>query len=317
MDHLFGAPGAWDLRRCANRECGLLWLDPMPAADELSKAYASYYTHGESEGRPASGLRQWARNLGEAYLAHRYGYRAEPLSRWYRAMSWLIFLHPGARANLDFSVFYLSALGGRLLEIGLGSGRMLSSMRGRGWQVEGVDTDPAAVRIARARSLEVHHGTLEERRFPTSSFDAIVMGHVIEHVSDPLSLMRECRRLIKPQGKLVIITPNSDSWGHKLYKQYWRGLEPPRHLYIFNCRALRILAEKAEFKKYELSTTIRDANGVFLASEHIRKVAKGSAPPSAPPRNAYYRARIMQLIEWVMLKFHPELGDEIVLIATR
>src|SRR5438270_267680 len=52
-DRLFGAPGHWNFRQCANRDCGLIWLDPMPVTDDLAKAYAHYYTHA----RPAANAR--------------------------------------------------------------------------------------------------------------------------------------------------------------------------------------------------------------------------------------------------------------------
>ena len=46
-DRLFGAAGSWNLKQCSNRVCGLIWLDPMPLAEDIGKAYASYYTHAE------------------------------------------------------------------------------------------------------------------------------------------------------------------------------------------------------------------------------------------------------------------------------
>src|SRR2546429_421611 len=44
-DRLFGAPGVWNVKRCPNPACGLLWLDPMPDEEDIGKAYAEYYTH--------------------------------------------------------------------------------------------------------------------------------------------------------------------------------------------------------------------------------------------------------------------------------
>src|SRR5487761_1111965 len=46
-DAVFFAPGKWSIRRCPNPACGLLWLDPMPVAEDLPAAYEGYYTHGE------------------------------------------------------------------------------------------------------------------------------------------------------------------------------------------------------------------------------------------------------------------------------
>src|SRR6185437_6809996 len=46
-DGMFYAAGSWSVSRCCNGNCGLLWLDPMPLAEDLPAAYESYYTHGE------------------------------------------------------------------------------------------------------------------------------------------------------------------------------------------------------------------------------------------------------------------------------
>jgi 2-polyprenyl-3-methyl-5-hydroxy-6-metoxy-1,4-benzoquinol methylase len=121
----------------------------------------------------------------------------------------LAYLNPIRRANFDLNVFCLRAKPhGRLLEVGCGSGMILKSMQKLGWQVEGVDFDPAAVEAARKRGLDVHLGTLSEQEFRANSFDAIIMGHCIEHVPDPINLLRECYRILEPGGRLVVITPN-------------------------------------------------------------------------------------------------------------
>ena len=46
-DHLYGAPGKWNLVKCESPDCGLIWLNPAPKADQISKAYRQYYTHDE------------------------------------------------------------------------------------------------------------------------------------------------------------------------------------------------------------------------------------------------------------------------------
>jgi 2-polyprenyl-3-methyl-5-hydroxy-6-metoxy-1,4-benzoquinol methylase len=313
-DRLFGAPGSWDFTQCTNARCGLIWLNPMPVAEDLGKAYRTYYTHSDRPARQVSHLRRIMRNLGEGYLALKYGYRVTDAPLFYRWLGWMLYLHPGARANLDFSVFYLSAKpAGRLLEVGFGSGEMLVSMRERGWRVEGVDIDPQAVANARGKGLLVHFGTLEQQDFESGSFDAIALSHVIEHVDSPLALLQRCRALLKTGGKLVLITTNVDSLGHRLYRQHWRGLEPPRHCYVFNPRSLRLLAARAGLEAVTVWTTIRDANGMFLASERVRGAA--TSTHMSHSRRAYRRARLMQLFEGAMLKLNSSCGEEVVLIA--
>lgn len=90
--------------------------------------------------------------------------------------------------------------------------------------------------MAHARRLydaDVDLGDLLDIGLEAASFDVIVMNHVIEHVYDPVATLVECRRLLAPEGKIIIITPNLKSYGHEIYGEDWRALEPPRHLHLF------------------------------------------------------------------------------------
>ena len=317
-DRLFDASGSWNLRACANDKCGLVWLDPMPVEQDLHKAYQTYYTHTDHAVRQLSMARRLVRNIGEGYLSRRYGYNNERLPRWYWNVGGLMHLHPGAMANLDFSVFYLPAKsGGRLLEVGFGSGEMLRSMQGRGWQVEGVDVDPDAVKNATKKGLQVHLGKLEDLRLPSNCYDAIAMSHVIEHVPEPLNLLRECHRLLKPGGTLVAITPNIRSWGHRLYASDWLALDPPRHLHLFSAESLTELAERSGIRIGRLTTTVRDANGLFIASDSIRRTGSYQMGSVAKSRLTYYWARALLHAEWLLMKFRPGFGEELVLIGSK
>ena len=318
-DRLFDAPGKWSLRKCPNPECGLLWLDPMPLEEEIGKFYESYYTHRSPRATdiPDTWPRRLYHLVKEGYLAHKYGYRDELVPLWEKLFGSLMYLHPGRRAVLDFSVMYLPARPkGQLLDVGCGSGWLLKNMKDLGWCVEGVDFDPVAVENAREEGLPVHFGSLEDQQYPSNYFDAITMSHLIEHVYNPLQLLRECYPILKPGGYLVVVTPNGESWGHRIFKNNWRGLEPPRHLHIFIIQSLRHLAEKAGFLKLKISTTIRDANGIFIASRSLQRMGE-YVSGSSQSQNVRMWARGMQLLEWALLKIRPNLGEEIALIAEK
>src|SRR5258708_36641931 len=98
-------------------------------------------------------------------------------------------------------------------------------MRRLGGDAEGVDVDPLAVENARARGLPVRLGDLAAQRYPADHFDAIYMSHVIEHVHDPVALLSECRRVLKVGGRLVALTPNVESWGHRRFQRAWAPLD--------------------------------------------------------------------------------------------
>lgn len=256
-DRLFGAPGLWNLKRCSTAGCGLVWLDPMPLPEEIGKAYANYYTHTvQQSGRRGGGLKQAWLVMKRGYLANQYGYGRESTSPAAKMMGRLLHLLPYRRSNVDVGVRFLSAAPqGRLLDVGCGSGEWLVAMRDLGWQVEGVDFDENAVRLARDNDLLVRCGSLEEQKYPAAHFDAVTLNHVIEHVPDPIGTLKECARILKPGGRLALFTPNTASLGHRLFGSDWRGLEPPRHLHVFCPGSMAALLHRAGFSNFTIATT--------------------------------------------------------------
>lgn len=169
---------------------------------------------------------------------------------------------------------------GHLLDVGCGDGSFLISMKQLGWNVAGVELDRKAVSIAREKGLEIFHGSLGEAKFSNKHFDAITMNHVIEHVSDPVELLKECRRVLKPGGKLVVTTPNIKSLGHLVFNEDWRGLEVPRHITLFSPKALRTCVERAGIDVESLRTASWSAQWMWAASSLIRQ--NGTLPGGLP-----------------------------------
>ena len=257
------------MRKCDKIECGTLWLNPMPIETELPKLYTGYYTHKLSPPpSPNPVLRAFLDQVRVAYLYDRFGYKPQFAPRMInRLLGWMAYLHPAWKDTLEASVFYLEALrGGCLLEVGCGNGTALKSMQKKGWSVTGVDFDEEAVKNARNKGLDVRHGQLSAQRFADDSFDAVVMSHVIEHVPLPGELLRECRRVLKKGGTLIVLTPNADSRGHTHYGRCWRGLEPPRHLQVFTTRSLASLAREAGYDTVESFTSMQGAVYIWYAS---------------------------------------------------
>lgn len=311
-DRLFGAPGEWTFKECCG--CGLVYLDPRPTPEDIGKAYTTYYTHSASMSPKGNSLiHRFYRAIKAGYLGKRWGYE-HCLKPWQMTLGLLLYLHPGRRSQLDSTVMYLKAIpSGRLLDVGCGSGEFLERMRDLGWYAEGLDTDEVAVRRARERGLQVRLGTLEQQSYPEASFDAITSNHVIEHVHDFRTLLREFRRLLKPSGRAVVVTPNIGSLGHKYFKTDWRGLEPPRHLQIFSHFTLRRLAEEAGFQSISIWTTMQNAHSMYVASRSIEH--SGTYVADAPALwDEWSRGRVMQHFEWAKLKINPELGEEVVAV---
>jgi 2-polyprenyl-3-methyl-5-hydroxy-6-metoxy-1,4-benzoquinol methylase len=315
-DRLFAAPGSWRVMACSGPNCGSMWLSPRPLEEDIAKLYLSYYTHQDIP-VPPSLPRRVLTSLEDAYRAQKYGYQGDHNGAWQRVLALALHLHPGKKAEADFSVMHLpAALRGRLLDVGCGSGVLLESMRALGWEVQGIDVDASAVENARRKGLDVYLGGLEECQFPDGSFDVVTMSHVIEHVDDPRRLIRECHRILKQSGRLIVLTPNSESLGHRLFGHGWVGLDPPRHLFIFSVSSLRNVTEPAGFTTVSALTTIRAAAWMFFVSRCIRRRGRfqwGQRP------TAWVRlwAEAMQLVEWTMLKARLNVGEEILLIAQK
>jgi 2-polyprenyl-3-methyl-5-hydroxy-6-metoxy-1,4-benzoquinol methylase len=319
QDKLFGASGYWNINKCSNNDCGLLWLDPMPIAEDIGVAYLNYYTHNDRAQLSTSLPARAYRYIKNCYLASRFGYTlaVSHFSILQRILSLVMYLHPPRRADLDSSVMHVPyKKEGRLLEIGCGSGAMLSMMQSLGWWVEGVEVDPVGVEVARAKGLNVHFGDVFSRQYADNSFDAITLSHVIEHVHDPIGLIRECARILKLGGMLSIVTPNSKSMGHSIYKSSWLHLDPPRHLHIFNPPVLADIASNLGLKVEINKTLIRDANNLFIASRSIKKVGS-FVMGSRQGIIIKIWARIMQMFEWLILKVIPDRGEEVLIIVTK
>jgi 2-polyprenyl-3-methyl-5-hydroxy-6-metoxy-1,4-benzoquinol methylase len=318
-DRLFDAPGSWNLKRCSDSGCGIYWLDPMPIEADLNKLYSQYYTHHDEAVHSGPGrLKAILNRANAAYLNAKFGYATsstnDPLSR---LLGVLLRLSPARCADLDFSVFYLPHLpNGHLLEVGCGSGRMLAGMATRGWRVTGIDFDEQAVTNAKNKGLDVYHGVLSSQNFRENSFDAIVMSHVIEHVPEPRELLRECFRVLKPGGTLVVITPNVQGRLHKAFKESWRGLEPPRHLHLFSPAALsRLIVDAGFAAAVKLETTVRDVAGLWAASYSLANNIPGAE------KGGLLNRRILRKIVSLVLSyqhlFDRTHGDEVVAVGRK
>ena len=317
-DVLFGAPGSWSISRCTNERCGLLWLDPQPLEKDIGRAYAEYFTHAPRSGNPGL-TRKAFRRLKSSALRAQLGYRHAVSGPSWRLEAFVSHLYPGGRDALAASAMFVNAPGregGSLLDIGCGAGDLMITMRDLGWHVTGVETDPQAAERALHRGLDVRNGGLEEARFAGASFDAVTMAHVIEHVHDPVRLLAECSRILKPRGSLVILTPNSASWGHRHFGRNWMPLDPPRHIRVHNRNNLRRLLEAAGLAPVRVVTLAINANAVWSTSDEIRRTRSAGRSRIGPQRNLL-AGMPSQMIERLMLKLDPEAGEDLLAIATR
>ena len=320
-DRMFGTSGDWNFKRCSNEQCRLIWLDPMPIEEDIGKAYARYYTHSVSEyrGRPRQ-IKGLAKSviqiIKQEYISEKYGYYLGKKSFSLPFFGKLLYLFPLWRTEADGRVRLLHAVpGGRLLDVGCGSGDWLLSMQELGWDVVGIDFDEDAVKAGRQNGSTLLCGALEKHRFLNEYFDAITLNHVIEHVPDPIGTLRECARILKPGGKLVIFTPNGESLGRRIFGKYWRGLEPPRHLYIFALQSMRQVIGQAGFERSSVLPWVADS--MIYESYLLWRGWRGPFVGKRRRRLAQIFAWLFSMAELLLIKLKPSVADCVAVIAVK
>ena len=265
------APGSWNLYRCEG--CNSAYLDPRPTLSSIGLAYSNYYTHsqtGSVDSAKASWWRQWRIAQRNLFLNKHYGYDLKPAAkmsfflsssrqrRFYRYTGQLRFTGPGAR----------------LLDIGCGNGSFLRQMRSLGWQVCGIEPDSKSAEQAQAAGLDVRIGLLAQFPMTEAQFDAITLFHVIEHLHNPMETLQLCWKLLKPGGQLVILTPNYEASGREYFGPDWRGLEPPRHLVLFNEKSLWAAMERCGYGVSCPARPSLNAKAMYRMSSLIRHGGK-------------------------------------------
>lgn len=200
------------LVQCA--DCGLGSLHPRPSAARVSSFYpAEYYGTPDAKFEP----------LVEAGV--RFGAK-------YRASTLLKGLKPGSR----------------VLDVGCGRGVMLRGILDLGHHAHGVEISAAAAEGVDPRAQVRIAPRLEDARYEDSSFDAVILWHVLEHLPRPDETLQEISRILKPGGRLVIAVPNSRSFQASWAGAGWFHLDLPRHLFHFSDRTLSRLVNRQGFR---------------------------------------------------------------------
>jgi 2-polyprenyl-3-methyl-5-hydroxy-6-metoxy-1,4-benzoquinol methylase len=304
----FAAPGRWRLERCGS--CGCAYLDPRPTRASIGAAYRRYFPRSaELDSAPPTAY--WREALWNGYLNQRYGYSFRPASR---LGAFVLPLFRKRRWNAALTIRELAKPPGRprLLDVGFGDGSFLRFMSAAGWQVSGIEADPKAVEAGQASGLDVTRGDLEDPPYDAGAFDAITLSHVLEHLHDPTAALASCGRLLRPEGVLWLATPNLDSPGHRRFGASWFGLDPPRHLVLFNRSALGRALAMAGFAVGRWARAYR-AELVLAGSEAL--AAGGDAAAARAPDSA--RLRRLARVYDVGAALRPAWGEELVALARK
>jgi SAM-dependent methyltransferase len=222
---LFREP-PYEVRRCG--ACGLAYVTPRRSARALAAMYGDD-TYWRSPSPKTHGYAD---------------YRSEQ-PRYLRTF----------RKRLDYALKYGPA-GGRALDVGSAAGFCMAVLRERGFDVHGVEVSPVIASYAQNElgfGDRVFVGFLQDAPLPLHSFDLICMWDVVEHVPDPVALLRRARELLAPGGRLIIETQDIDSRFARTLGPRWHHFKHAEHIYHFNPSTIQRLLGEAGFELERLS----------------------------------------------------------------
>ena len=164
---------------------------------------------------------------------------------------------------------------GKILDIGCGLGWILSTL-GEDWDKHGIEISKFASSHA-AQFGNIHNGTLDD--FTGSEFDVIIMNHVIEHLSDPIGVLKKIRRLLNPKGIFIIGTPDFDSAAARRYGSNFRLLHDPTHISLFSSDSMHRCLRDHGFKIMEVEYPYFDTP--WFTKENVLRILEndGVSPP--------------------------------------
>jgi SAM-dependent methyltransferase len=232
------------LDRCGR--CGFVQVRERPSADALEAMYGETYF---ARGKYDNGFAQRRENQRRLALMERAA------------------VQPGAR----------------VLDVGCGPGDFVA-FAGDRFDMWGLDVSPGAIDEARRKNPRVADqlasGFVVVQRYPAGVFDAIVMWDVVEHLWDPLAVLRQLLPCLRPGGALLLSTPDIGAVTARLMGPRWAFMTPPEHLGFFSRRSLRFLLER----ELGLSTTSSSASGKWANIGFILYKLGRVFGPVVPPR---------------------------------
>ncbi|MDH6602265.1 2-polyprenyl-3-methyl-5-hydroxy-6-metoxy-1,4-benzoquinol methylase [Myroides gitamensis] len=224
-----------------NRAYDLLLTDPIPPKEILGNYYQS-----------------------ENYISHTDGKR-NLFERLYQGVKKI-----ALRKKVDL-LFKQNNTVGSLLDIGCGTGDFLVEAKKRGWTTTGFEPNDKASELATKKGITIAKQLSD---LPDHSFDVITLWHVLEHIPNLEEQIIALRRLLKPEGKLILAVPNYKSYDAMHYKEYWAAFDVPRHIWHFSQKSIATIFAQFDFKVDELQPMLFDSFYVSLLSEEYKNGKK-------------------------------------------
>jgi 2-polyprenyl-3-methyl-5-hydroxy-6-metoxy-1,4-benzoquinol methylase len=158
-----------------------------------------------------------------------------------------------------------------LLDVGCGTGAFLKTAKDKGWDVCGIEPNEKARSIAIETCGDSIFDSDKLETFKPQSFDVITLWHVLEHLPNLEAQVSVFKKLLKPNGTLIIAVPNFKSYDAIYYKNFWAAYDVPRHLWHFSKNSISKLFNKENMKVVKTLPMVFDAFYVSLLSEKYKR----------------------------------------------
>jgi 2-polyprenyl-3-methyl-5-hydroxy-6-metoxy-1,4-benzoquinol methylase len=143
---------------------------------------------------------------------------------------------------------------GRWLDLGFGQGDLLDVAGRLGWICYGTELARTSLEHGTQRGWQVSAEPETDGRFPAGGFDVVTLIELLEHVPDPVRLLRSAARWLRPGGCLYLTTPHAASLNRRCLGLEWSVVAPPEHLTLWTARGLRLALEAGGLRVVRMRT---------------------------------------------------------------
>jgi 2-polyprenyl-3-methyl-5-hydroxy-6-metoxy-1,4-benzoquinol methylase len=233
-DDRYDYPESFPVVKCLN--CGLVYLGARPHVTRVGDLYERYYSLKYFEDSKAKQTDNWKATLKKSSLLRLYRFIKVGREDLYRQIP------------VRFGV--------RILDIGSGvSTENAHNILLQGGDWVAVEVDERKCRVLEQSGLQSFWGTLETySETNPAPFDYIVLSQVLEHIYQPRQFLTSCKSLLRPGGRVILSSPNYDSFLREQHGQRWLHWHIPYHVAQYNLHTLTLLAESIGLRIFAFAT---------------------------------------------------------------